>query len=1258
LWTKEQLEAITLKGCNLLVAAGAGAGKTAVLVERIIRKITDEKDPVDIDRLLIMTFTRAAATEMRERIYGAISDALDKNPTSTLLQRQLALMNRASITTVHSFCMEVIRNNVREAGIDPKFRVADDTEAFLLKLEVMEDFLDQIYEDFIYEEEFKKSDFYVLLESYSNNKDDSGIKNLILNLYEFIRSHPWPEKWLHEHSGSFCLKQGEDFSKTRWGKVILQSAFLQFSGYQEEMRIALEILDETQELPKYQERFLEEFKMIMEITKKFKDHHLPLWNTIGEAIFRISFIRLPNKPKDADGEVCERVKKIRDHVKKGIEELWKPLFSKNSEEIRKSLITLAPLIQMLARLVILFQNMYEDKKRERSLLDFSDLEHLAIKVLVEDEDLKASKVGKMYKEKFKEILVDEYQDSNLVQEILIQSISREDLGFPNVFMVGDVKQSIYRFRQARPELFLEKYHCYGTKPEDLYRKITLYKNFRSRSQVIEGVNYIFKQIMSLDLGELHYDEKEALISGADYSSHEGENCALDVHVIHLDKDQSDEEEGSSEDHFEDTLDFEGFQGEDLESSNNLEEGVLDNSTFEARLVAKNIKKLMEDPEFKVLDKITKVYRNLEFRDIVVLLRATRKWAEVFLEEFSTVGIPVFADSETGFFKTMEVNVVISMLELIDNPLQDIPLISLLRSPIYGLSSEELADLRLASGENLLYEGVLLERVNGNPKIRKFAEDLERWREKAETLSTDELIWFLYEDTFFYSLAGAMPFGKQRQANLRILFERARQYEKTSFKGLFHFIHFLNKCKEGKGDMSSAKILGENENLVRILSIHKSKGLEFPVVFLSGCGKMFNAMDEKQRLILHQDLGFGPDIVDVNRRLIHSSIPKEALKLRMKKESVSEELRILYVAMTRAREKLILTGGVKNLKNAFQKWGEFASTHHEKIPPYKLYRGRTFLDFLMPALIRHQNNQKVRDYLEEEFKGSLVLDDSLWHFCVWKKEELIHEESAPEKIQEDGKKDFLNLSQIDIKKTHSEYKEEIQRRLEWNYNYGKSAYIPSKISVTEMKKRFAGVLEEESFGSQPYNLPLIKKPRFLQEKEGLNSAEMGTVLHFVMQNLDYKDVLELSSIKAQINKMIEKHLITETEGKSVDDRKIMTFFRSKVGVRILAANKVYREVPFNLEMPSSQVFKELRNTQYEEEIILLQGVIDCYFQEGEGLVLLDYKTDFVNEENSETIKNRYQLQMDYYKMALEKLTGMKVSQRLIYLFYNGEVLEYK
>jgi ATP-dependent helicase/nuclease subunit A len=1252
LWTKEQLEAITLKGCNLLVAAGAGAGKTAVLVERIIRKITDEKDPVDIDRLLIMTFTRATATEMRERIYGAISDALDQDPTSTLLQRQLALMNRASITTIHSFCMEVIKNNVREAGIDPKFRIADDTEAFLLKLEVMEDFLDQMYEDFIYEEDFKKSDFYALLESYSNNKDDSGLRDLILNLYEFIRAHPWPEKWLHEHSGSFCLKLGEDFSKTRWGKVILQGVFLHFSGYKEEMETALEILEDIPELHKYQERFLEELKMITKITEPFKEPQLPLWDTICEAIFYVSFLRLPNRPKDADVEVCERVKKIRDDIKSGIEKLWKPIFLKNSEEIRKSLITLAPLVQMLSRLVLLYQNRYEEKKRERSLLDFGDLEHMAIKVLVEDEDLKASKVAKMYQEKFEEILVDEYQDSNLVQEILIQSISREKSGSPNVFMVGDVKQSIYRFRQARPELFLEKYHTYTTNSKDLYRKITLYKNFRSRNQVIDGVNFIFKQIMSEDLGELHYDDQEALISGADYETHEGQDFSPEVHLIHLEKDPSqEEEEPSAYETFQINQDFDEIQDQDGE---NLEKDVLDNSTFEARLVAMNIKKLMEDTNFKVFDKSSKEYRNLEFKDIVILLRATSKWAESFVEEFSHFGIPVFANSETGFFKTMEVNVVISLLELIDNPLQDIPLLSVLRSPIYGCTSEELADLRLASGENLLYEGVLQEKGNGNPKISKFALDLERWREKAEVLSTDELIWFLYEDTFFYSLAGAMPFGKQRQANLRILFERARQYEKTSFKGLFHFIHFLNKCKEGKGDMSSAKILGENENLVRILSIHKSKGLEFPVVFLAGCGKLFNAMDERQRMIIHQDLGFGPDIVDVDRRLIGSSIAKEALKQCIKKESVSEELRILYVAMTRAREKLILTGAIKNLKNAFQKWGDSASTHKEKIPSHKLYRGRTFLDFLMPALIRNQNNKGVREHLEGEFKGGVVFDDSLWNFRVWTKEELASEEKP---LENEPEKNLIDLTQLDPQKTYSDYKEEITRRLEWEYPYEKASTIPSKISVTEMKKRFSGLEEDEFAGANAYSQPLITKPRFLQEKEGLNSAERGTVLHFVMQNLDYRELVDVSAIKVQVNQMVEKDLITKVQGETVDTRRIHKFFRSKIGERLLKADNVYREIPFNLEIESSHIFKELEKTQYEGELILLQGVIDCYFQEGEGLILLDYKTDFVNEENRESIQKRYQLQMDYYKIALEKLTGMKVVQRVIYLFYTGEMLEY-
>jgi ATP-dependent helicase/nuclease subunit A len=923
MWTPQQLKAITLSGCNLLVAAGAGAGKTSVLVERIIQKITDPKHPVDIDKLLVMTFTRAAATEMKERIYAAISKCLDQDPTSTNLQKQLIRMNRASITTIHSFCMEIIKNHFKEAGIDPNFRVGDETETLLLKLETMDELLEPLYEDAIHEETFQSSPFFHLLESFSQNKNDTGLRDMIDSVYSFMQSHPWPMKWLQEQVEKLELGEGTDFLHTAWGKVFTNALFLEFCSFRERYRHALDCIEGDAGLFAYQTRFQEELQSIQNVLEWMESKTDMKWDDLRECLMAFSFLKLSRKGKDADAKTATELKDMRVQVRDRVEKFWKKHFSLSSHEVHAQLKKMEPLYQELCTLVGQFSKRYQEKKREKSILDFNDLEHLAVKILVDEATGLPTLVAKRYQDRFVEILVDEYQDSNLVQEILIRSISREERKEPNVFMVGDVKQSIYRFRQARPDLFLQKYNTYSPKDEGVYRKINLFQNFRSRKEVIDGVNFLFMQIMSEDLGELHYDQNEALIHASSYEEIQDVDFSCEVSLLSLDDLSFEgEDEGSLSDVPKAEDAEASFGGEESNEEPNEEIATFEIHAMsaEAQLVANQIKRYMEDPHFKIWDNKAQSHRRPDFSDVVVLLRATSQWAEVFVEEFSHYGIPVFADNDTSFFKNMEVNVIISLLEVLDNPLSDIPLLSVLRSPLYGFSTEELADLRMEVADGYMLDCLKALAKQGQPKAIKVCADLERWRNKAQYFSTDELLWYLYEDTLFYSFVGAMPFGKQRQANLRILFERAKQYEKTSYKGLFHFIHFLNQLKTKKGDMSSAKILGENENLVRILSIHKSKGLEFPIVILAGCGKMFNTMDEKKRMILHQDLGLGSDIVDVDKRLIFSSLPKEAMKLAIKRENVSEELRLLYVAMTRARGEIGFDRGRSKYKNLLREMG--------------------------------------------------------------------------------------------------------------------------------------------------------------------------------------------------------------------------------------------------------------------------------------------------------------------------------------------------
>lgn len=1280
-WTAEQLAAITQKGCSLLVAAAAGAGKTAVLVERIIRKITDPVKPIDIDRLLIVTFTNAAATEMRERISGAISGSIERGDggdgQQRQLQRQLALLSRASITTIHSFCMEVIKNNFQYIQLDPDFRISDETEAALMKLEVME----ELFED-MYSSEAPDEEFLELVECYGGGRDDLQLQNMVMMLHEFTGSCPWPQIWLEENVEAFnIITSGDcDFRATVWADILIKSAKIELKGLYASLREALDIIRASEGLAPYLKNFAEESSQLDSLIKKLA---VPVsgsgsvsWDGLQKAFAAVEFGRLPRCGRDADAAMQEKVRQMRDEVKKRFKKIAGDIFAESSQDIIKDLNHMYPLLKKLSSLVVQFGRRYYEKKREKALLDFNDLEHFCLEILtqpLEPDDpengqsgfmgfrIKPSGIAEAYRERFEEILVDEYQDSNMVQELIIGMVSKPGSEAPNVFMVGDVKQSIYRFRQAKPELFLEKYRSYSASGEAGKRKITLYKNFRSRREVIDGVNYIFKQIMSKDIGELDYNDAEALNPGASFPQNDDKLAITggeaELHII---------DTGGGWEDRQDT----GILGDEIPeeetgiNQNGPDEEQPDNIQCEARIIAARIKELMSSGQgervFKVLDRKTGGYRRLEYRDIVILLRATRNWADIFAEELAEQGIPAYTDSGTGYFKTVEVQVVISLLQIIDNPLQDIPLLSVLRSPIAGFDSGELIDIRLADREMPLYAAMkkLSEDQTGKTaeKALSFIENLGRWRDRSQYMPTDELIWYLYTDTGYYSFAGAMPGGAQRQANLRVLFERARQYEETSYKGLFNFISFINKLKSSSGDMGSAKTLSENDNVVRIMSIHKSKGLEFPVVIAAGCGKGFNMMDLNRKLLLHQDLGFGPDLIDCLRRISYPTMAKQALKYKMRLESLSEEMRILYVAFTRAREKLIITGTVPDIKKSASKWSAALKEAHIKLPCYDILRAKNYMDWIGASLIRHKSCGYLRDLAGVEHDGrAYVIDDSSqWQLRVWSKADAVAGSGKGEPPQR-GVELFSEWQGDDD--FRGEFSEEITRRLQWEYAYNQASRLPTKVSVTELKRRFNTELSEE-YGTLWSNTPsLVKTPRFLEERKGLTSAEKGTVLHFVMQHIDLARISGTEDIKAQIRQMEERDLLTPEQVKTVNVTKIYGFLNSSLGMRMRKSAQINREVPFNIEISCRELYKELSEQICGDETILLQGVIDCWFEEEEGIVLLDYKTDYVSGEGTDRIKERYGIQISYYTAALEKLTGRRVKEKYIYLFSTGEVIEY-
>ena len=1218
-WTEEQLKAIETRRCNLLIAAAAGSGKTAVLVERIIRIITNEEDPVDIDRLLVVTFTSAAASEMRERIASAITKALEKSPNSKNLQKQLTLLSRANITTMHSFCLDVIKNNFHIIDLDPAFRILDETEGMLLRSEVLEELFEDKYEN-------DDKEFLDLVEAYSDSKSDDKLKDIVLDLYKFSMSGPWPQRWLRDKSEEFNINTIEELDKSSWMKVFIENLVIELQGLISMEEKALELCEETSGLEPYIDTFRDDITMLRMIYEHLGAGVEEIYNRLSSASF--SKLKTVRKNNVSNENVQGRVKSIRDDVKKKINKLRDEIFSMTPDEMLHSVKASYTYMKALSSLVIEFQDRFSNAKKEKGALDFNDLEHLCLKILTSED----SGVADNFKEYFDEVLVDEYQDSNAVQEAIIDLVSRKYSNDPNVFMVGDVKQSIYRFRQAKPELFLEKYNTYSKK-QGKNIKIQLYKNFRSRDEVIKGVNYIFKEIMSRVVGELEYTDEEALNLGASYSKTEDDNYVVGgkIELNILDKSTEVEEEVLIEE-------------EDLGTIN-----------LEARIVANRIKELLSNKDgkvFKVLDKGTGEYRPVTYKDIVILLRATKNWSEVFLDELGAEGIPVYADTGSGYFESIEIRTIMSLLKVIDNPMQDIPLIALLRSPIMSFSAEDLTNIRLVDKDKYFYENIISiskEEFDCEKELIEkcniFLERLSVWRKKSIYTPIDEFIWYLYTDTAYYGYVGAMPNGVLRQANLRILFQRAKQYEQTSFKGLFNFINFINKLRKSSGDMGSAKVLGENEDVVRIMSIHKSKGLEFPVVFVCGSGKQFNLMDLNNNILYHEELGFGPELVDLDKRVSYPTLPKEAIKQRIRLETLSEEVRILYVAFTRAKVKLIITGAVNGLEKWITKCCNAAALDKDIILPSEVLKGKSYLDWIGMAICKHKDGEILRELVGSN--DIRIKDDlSTWSVKTWTKSDLVVD-------KKDSDVDEINEDNLLINSDCSSVDKEIERRLDFRYKFRESTLIKSNFSVSELKKKNfeqVPVIDTENlFKEDICNI----KPKFLQEERGLTAAEKGTAIHFVMQKIDLSRVNTIEEIKIQLKDFVDMELLSKEEYKVINPYKVKKFFISKLGERMLSAYNrgdiVYRELPFYTEIDVHRINPDLPK-EVEGDKVRLQGVIDSFFYEDNEVILLDYKTDYVEQSNEEELINKYRIQIQYYKEALEKITKTKIKECYLYSFY--------
>lgn len=1239
-WTEEQKNAIYLKDNNILVAAAAGSGKTAVLVERIINKIVNEN--IDIDKLLVVTFTNAAASEMRERILKAIykkQDESEKQEEIESLQKQINLLNKASICTIDSFCLDVIRNNFYELNITPNFRIADTAEIELLKQETLDELFEKKYEE-------KNEDFQKLIKTYTSYRDDAPLKELILKIYTYIESSPFPEEWLEEKIEMFNIENlNMDFAKTKWGEILLKDINDELIDSIAALNTQMNRLSVEKDLEKFVLLIKQDISQL-ELLKS----NLDSWDKSFSLANSIEFGRWPSNK--VLSEIKEKAKKVRDEVKNKLKNKFDKIFISDSKEACQDIVDMYNVLKKLKNVILEFDKEFFKKKQQKNILDFTDIEHLALKILIKKEGDKIIKtnVAKRYEEKFTEIAIDEYQDSNLVQEYILTAVSNGK----NIFMVGDVKQSIYKFRQAMPELFLNKYKTYKLPNEnlkDIGIKIQLFKNFRSRKNVLDFTNVIFESIMSENLGDINYTEEEYLNLGADFENSK-ENLSTEIDIINITEETSNDFEINSNTNSK-------FSNEEDENAEEKEENEkVEDVELEARFVAKKIKELIEN-RFQIYDNKKGSFRDIKYKDIVILLRSTKIKSPIFEKELVNLDIPVFSDTSSQYLDSFEIKTIMSLLKIIDNPMQDIPLVMVMRSSIGKFTDNELLEIRLAGGDELFYTAILKSRLSVDDSLRKkidhFLNNIEKWRRREKYLGLDELIWNIYEDTGFLNYVELLPNGNLRKANLQMLFERAKQYESASFKGLFNFINFIEKLSLSSGDLGSAKLIGENQDVVRIMSIHKSKGLEFPIVFLSGTGTSFNLMDLNNDILLHQHLGIGAKYIDYDMQIKYDTLSKMALRYKLHEETLSEEMRVLYVALTRAKEKIFITGIVKKYEDEHKKMQELIDmykTKNGKINPILLKKYKRYIDWIMLVFMYN------KDYMKKNAELNII-----------KKEELLSKKKKEE--QNDKKLDVEKFIQQCIQESNDIEVQKIKKIIEYEYPYLDSVKIPTKTSVTAvvqgkvinnieyMDENDLNVSNNKFYIEYGDNISNEQKvempePMFLKgtEEEKISSSKKGTLIHLCMKNLDFTKEYDLEKVKKLIDDLFEKMIITEKERDAINPFGILKFTKTGIFKNIKNAKEIHKEEPFYINVKAEDVTKT-----NAEEYILTQGIIDLYYiDEKDRLILLDYKTDFVREGQEEILIKRHKKQLYLYKEALERALNRKVDKVYIYSVTLGKEIQ--
>lgn len=1184
-WTKQQQQVIDLRDRNILVSAAAGSGKTAVLVERIITMLTDEEHPVNVDELLIVTFTEAAAGEMKERIRGAIEKALEENPENEHLKRQATLIHNAQITTIHSFCLSVIRDHFHVIDIDPGFRTAEEGELKLLRHDVLDELLEEKYAQ-------KEERFLRFSNAYGGRRNDKKLEEMIEKAYDYSRSYPDGEGWLDSCVDAYRVDCVEDLEKSDYGNKIVTWA----KAYLEEAKLlneqATQISLEIDGPAVYEEALKLDAQTIRELLSAKN------YNELSGRIQNIEWSRFAScRDKTVSKEKIEAVKDLREQVKGIVSGLKKDYFYQKPEEMAADMQICLPYMEELVGLVKCFSQRFDAKKRQENVIDFSDMEQFALQILAKktEEGFEPSEVAKEYQDQFREIMIDEYQDSNLIQETILTSISGVSKGKYNIFMVGDVKQSIYSFRQACPEIFMDKYERFHGKEEGNIA-IDLHQNFRSREEVLSFTNDVFYQLMHKDIGNVEYDDLAALYPGASYYP---------------------------------KADTDTFQTEILIASRNQEEmeeaGIEDNISFEAKMIADKIHRMQGHQ--LVTDKKTGELRPMRYRDVVILLRSPGAMAEDMIAVLEENGIPAFTENKTGYYDAMEVQTVLNLLRIIDNPRQDIPFAAVLHSAMFAFSSDEIAKIRMTEKKSCLLEAMEAYR-DAHPmeqKVGDFLEFLAEMRALVADTPIHAFMEMLLQKTGYLTYVTAMPRGESRRANLEKLIDQAVMYENTSYKGLFQFINYIGQLQKYEVNEGEAQLISDHDDAVAIMSIHKSKGLEFPIVFVSGMGKQFNTQDQKGQMLLHKDMGVGLDLVDYDAQTKTVPLYKQVVARALHSDACGEEMRVLYVALTRAKEKLILTATLNKAEETLEKWQE----------------NRGVLTF--------SEREEAQGYLEWIIRATAAKRE-LYPITVVKAEEVILEEVAG-LIEKQQKKEALPLLAGQAK---ASWVEALDAQMQYVYPYEQNGAYKNKYSVSEIKHRQMEKAFADDFSERPDFLqekaePIV--PSFItktEKDEVSRGALRGTAMHRFLECFDFSNYDSEKNMYEQLETMCQSGRLREEQRELLQMDRIHRFLESKLAKRMKTAarkNQLYVEKPFVMSVTPKELFLEENDS---EDTVLVQGIVDVFFVEEDGIVLLDYKTDRVKE--AEELTKRYQAQLQLYAKALQRTMDLPVKEIWIYSFY--------